>query len=342
MNTEKKDPSSITIRDVARKAGVGVATVSRVLNNSEAVTEETRRRVQATIAELKYVPNPIAQQLSTGRHDAIAVTLPFLTYPSFVERLRGVQHALASTKFDLMLYSADVPDNPGKPPLPISKLRADGVLIISVPLDDSHVQQFLNSGLPVVLVDLFHPDHHRVFVDDIEGGRLATQHLVDLGHKRIAFLGDAFDEHKTFQAMRERFKGYRETLAAAGIPFRPEYHQQGPHGREEARVMAAALLDMDKPPTAIFAGSDTQAIGVLDVANERNIAIPQELSVVGYDGIRDSEFLDLTTVAQPLYESGIAGVELLLAILQDEPATPQEVRLPLALLPRGSTAAPRT
>lgn len=330
-----------TIRDVARHAGVGVATVSRVLNNSPSVAEDTRQRVLAAIETLKYTPNPIAKQLSSGRTYGIAVTLPFLAYPSFVERLRGVQQALADTEYELILYAADTPHRREMNFWAMSqKPRADGVLIISVPMNDSHVQMFLSSNLPTVLVDIYNPDFHRVFVDDVEGGMLATRHLLELGHRKIAFIGDELDDEFEFLAMRQRYRGYCRALGIAGIDVRPEYHGQRPHGREEGCEMTRELLMLPDPPTAIVAGSDTQAIGALDAAAELGLNVPHELSIVGYDGIRDAEYLNLTTVEQPLYDSGVEGVRLLLQVLESPALDPLEVRLPIRLLERGTSAPP--
>jgi DNA-binding LacI/PurR family transcriptional regulator len=330
-----------TIRDVARKAEVGIATVSRVLNDSPAVTQETRQRVLDVIAELNYQPNPIAKQLSKGRTNAVGVTLPFLTYPSFVERLRGVQHALADTEYELILYAADTPRRRNTNLTAMSQRpRVDGVLIVSVPINDSHVQMFLKSNVPTVLVDVFHKDFSRVFVDDVAGGYMATKHLVGLGHRRIAFIGDVLEDEFEFLAMRERFKGYRKALEEHGIPFREEYHRQRPHGREEAREMAGELFVLEEPPTAVFAGSDTQAIGFMDEARARGLRIPQDVSVIGYDGIRDAEYLQLTTIQQPLYNSGVEGVDLLLSVIEQPDQPVREIRLPVELAARATTAPP--
>lgn len=332
---------SATIRDVARRANVGIATVSRVLNNNPAVSEETRNKVLAVIEELDYLPNPNAQRLSRGRTHSIAVTLPFLTYPSFVERLRGVQHALFDSGYDLVLYSVVNPARRDDLFAGLSrKSRTDGILIISIPLIRAHIERFLKTQVPVVLVDIFHPELNRVFVDDFAGGKMATQHLIELGHRKIGFISDLLDTPFEFLAMRERYGGYCQALEEAGIPFNDRYHQHGPHGREEARQMAKEMLALPDPPTAIFAGSDTQAIGILDAAREMGVQVPRDLSLIGYDGIRDAEYLNLTTIEQPLYNSGVEGVNLLLSLIEAPAKEPQELRLPLRLVVRGTTTAP--
>ncbi len=331
----------VTIRDVAKKANVGVGTVSRVLNNSPAVADTTRERVLAAIKELDYSPNPIAQQLSSGLTHAIAVTLPFLTYPSFVERLRGVQHALAQSDYQLILYNAETPDHRDRQFEDLARqTRADGILIISIPLSESHVERFIRSKTPTVLVDIYHPKMHRVFVDDVYGGYIATKHLVELGHEKIAFISDIIHTELKFVAMKNRLTGYKKALAEFGIPFREEYHLEDYHGRVQAQEMTKKLLDLKDPPTAIFAASDTQAIGALDTARQRGISIPEELSVIGYDNIRDAEYLNLTTIAQPLFESGFEGARLLLKILKEKPTDVQELSMELELIERATTAPP--
>jgi DNA-binding LacI/PurR family transcriptional regulator len=330
-----------TIRDVAKKANVGVGTVSRVLNNNPAVSEETRQRVLQAIEDLNYAPNPIAKQLSLGRTHAIGVTLPFLTYPSFVERLRGVQHALADSDYDLLLYSSEQPDQRDNHfDLLSRKTRTDGILIISIPLLDRHVKTFLKSGVPVVLIDIYHPALNRIFVDDRRGGFIATQHLIELGHKKIGFICDSLDTEMEFLSMRYRLEGYLKALKEAEIPARQEYQVQGPHGRQAAYDMAKELLALKDPPTAIFAASDTQAIGVLDAAIELELQVPGDLSVIGYDDIRDAQYMNLTTIAQPLFESGYEGARLLLSILEKPGNGVREITMPLELVQRGTTAPP--
>jgi DNA-binding LacI/PurR family transcriptional regulator len=204
---------AVTIKDVAKKANVGVGTVSRVINHHSAVSDKTRKVVLAAIEELNYTPNLIAKQLSSGRTFNIAVTLPYLTYPSFVERLRGVQHALADSDYELLLYGAETSDRRDRNFSTLSRTTLiDGVLIISVPLETSHAIDFLRSGVPVVLVDIYHEDFHRVFVDDRLGGRMATQHLIDLGHRKIGYISDRLNADYRFLAARERYIGYQEAL----------------------------------------------------------------------------------------------------------------------------------
>jgi LacI family transcriptional regulator len=335
-----------TIRDVARRAGVGSATVSRVLNNSPLVTESTRQRVEQAIAELKYAPNPTARRLSLGKTLTIAVIAPFFTRPAFVERLRGVESVTAATHYDLVIYNVE---DFAKRDLYFRSVprsdRSDGVLIISLPPRDEDVEFLSNNDVPIVLIDANHPDLNvlnRVIVDDVTGGRLATQHLIELGHKRIGYISDPLESPFRFTASYDRYQGYRQALAEAGLEFEPDLHLWAEHGRSQARALALKMLSRPNRPTAIFAASDTQAMGILEAARTLNLHIPEDLSVVGYDDIELAEFLNLTTVRQMLYESGRRGVKLLLELLEQEPGgEPKCELLPVELVVRGTTASPK-
>jgi len=335
-----------TIRDVAQKAGVGLATVSRVINNSPLVSAPTRQRVLDVIAEMNFVPSPTARRLSLGRTLTIAVITPFFTRPAFVERLRGVESVVAESEYDLVLYNVESADRRDHYFRTVPRReRTDGVLIISLPPRNEDVPYLAESHVPVVLVDANHPSLttlNRVIVDDVDGGRQAVQHLIELGHRRIAYLSDTFETPFNFTASYDRYQGYRCALEAAGLPLRHEYHAQGEHGRAEAKRLALALLRLPERPTAIFAASDTQALGVLEAAREAGLRVPEDLSVVGYDDIEVAEYLGLTTVRQLLFESGQRGVNLLLRVLSTPPTEPVCEVLPTQLVVRRTTAAPST
>jgi DNA-binding LacI/PurR family transcriptional regulator len=333
--------SSVTIRDVARIAGVSTATVSRVLNNSPVVRPETREKVLAVIADTGYRPNLTARRLSIGRTYSIGIVLPFLTLPSFVERLRGVQSVLADTEYDLVLVTAETPekiedciDNL------LSQTGVDGIIIVSITPTDNQVDQIEQQKMPVVLVDARQPKLDRVVVDDFSGGYKATRYLIDLGHRRIAFLSDYLDNPFNFVSMNFRFDGYRQALEEAGIPFRPDYQSEGELGGREAYEKARALLSLPEKPTSVFAASDTHAVGVLKAAHDLGIKVPEGLSVVGYDDIRDAEYLNLTTIRQHLFEMGVKGAQMLMTSLDGQIDSPRKISLPVELIVRGTTAKP--
>ncbi len=332
-----------TIRDVAKHAGVGLGTVSRVINDSPQVSEATRERVLAAIATLNFVPNPTARHLSLGKTLTIAAIVPWFTRPAEVERLRGVENTLAESDYDLVLYNVETPEKRDTyfRDVPRSE-RADGVLIVSLSPRDDDVERLAHSTVPIVLVDANHPSLkslNRVVTDDIAGGRSATQHLLDLGHTRIAYISDPIETPFNFTSSRDRLTGYRQALKATGSPFRSDYHGHGELGRYEARRLANEMLHLPDRPTAIFAASDTQALGVLEAAQDCRLRVPEDLSVIGYDDIEMSEYIGLTTMRQMLYESGKRGVELLLEVLEEPGTKPICEVLPTELITRRTTSA---
>lgn len=334
-----------TIRDVAKQAGVGIGTVSRVLNNHPSVSASARERVEDAIVALQYRPNPIARQLSMGKSSSVAVMAPFFIRPSFVERLRGIEAVLSSHKFDLVLYNVETAARREElyQVLPRGELF-NGLIILTLGPRDQEADLLLASGMPVVLIDAHHSALSRVTTDDVYGGYLAIQHVLGLGHTRIAYISDTLESPYRLQgASLYRYKGYRQALDEAGIPFRDEYYRQGQHGVEEAKVMAHALLALEEPPTAIFAASDTQAIGVLHAAAESGFSVPEDLSVVGFDDIEVAQYLNLTTIRQPLFDSGVEGANLLIRCMnaKSNGQAATEVRLPLELVKRRTTAPPR-
>lgn len=332
---------TVTIRDVARQAGVGIGTVSRVINDSPNVSEQTRARVLETIRELNFSPSLVARKLSLGRTLSIAVIVPFFTRPSFVERLRGIEHTLADTGYELVIYNVETVSRRDEciRELP-RRERTDGVIILSLSPRDDDIPYLQSSDVPIVLIDANHPSLsslNRVVVDDVAGGMAATQHLIDLGHSRIGYISDFLDTPFNFTSSRYRFVGYRNALAAAGIPFNVEYHRQGQHGLYEAKLMALELLSLPERPTAIFAASDTQAMGVIQAAQELGLQVPEDLSVIGYDDIEIAEYLGLSTIRQLLFESGKRGVELLMQIIHDGNTEPCCEVLPTHLVARKTT-----
>lgn len=332
----------VTIADVAARAGVGAGTVSRVLNDSPRVSASTRARVVAAIEALDYRPNPLAQGLSRGRCQTLGVVVPFFTHASAIERLRGVVAALDGSRYDLVLFNVETPVHRDEHFATLTRRdRADGLLIMSLPPAPGSVERLAGAGVPVVLLDAQGPGVPAVLTDDVEGGRLATRHLIELGHERIAFIGDEHDNPLGFIAGRRREQGYRDTMAQAGLPIPEGYVAHGPHVRSVARDLAERLLARPDRPTAVFASSDTQALGALEAARAAGFDVPGDVSVVGFDDVEVSSYAGLTTVRQPLYESGRLGARILLDALEGEDLPEvREHRLELELVERSTTAPP--
>jgi LacI family transcriptional regulator len=326
-----------TIARVAEEAGVGVGTVSRVLNGSPAVSADTRKRVLEAIALLDYQPSPAARALSTGRTNAIGVVAPFFTQSSVIERLRGVSHALANEGYQLILHDVERPDQRRDLFRSLAvRGHIDGLLAISLAPTEREARRMQRAGVPIVLLDRDHPTLPCITIDDVEGGRMATEHLLALGHRDIAFLGDVEANLFGFDSSAHRREGFEAALSAARIPPPPKWILRRPHGRDAARVAASDLLARRPRPTAVFAASDAQAIGVLEAAQAAEVPVPSELSVIGFDNVEAAGFTGLTTVAQPLEEIGRLGADLLLRALSGEPVPSR--RMPLEIIERGSTA----
>jgi DNA-binding LacI/PurR family transcriptional regulator len=326
-----------TIARVAEEAGVGVGTVSRVLNGSPAVSAGTRRRVLEAIATLDYQPSPAPRALATGRTNAIGVVAPFFTQSSVIERLRGVSHTLASEGYQLILHDVERPDQRRELFRSLAARGGiDGLLAISLAPTEREARRMQLVGVPVVLLDRDHPTLPCITIDDVEGGRMAAEHLLALGHRSIAFLGDEEANLFGFDSSARRREGFEAALSAAGIPRPPEWILRRPHGRDAARVAAAELLARSPRPSAVFAASDVQAIGVLEAAQAAGLPVPGKLSVIGFDNVEAAEYTGLTTVAQPLEEIGRLGADLLLRAVSGEKVPSR--RMPLEIVERGSTA----
>ncbi len=333
---------SVTIRDVAREAGVSVATASRVLNGKDVVKPVTRDRILAVMAELGFSPSQAARRLSLGRTLTIGVVVSFLTRPQAAERLRGVDAVLADSEFDLVIYNVEsVPKRDHYLSTLTTSQRADGLLVMSLPPTPEAAAALSGSPVPVVFIDVHTPsiDHlPRVIGDDVLGGALAARHLVDLGHRSIAFIGDAVADPFGFTSSRDRERGFRDELDKAGIRVPDRWIGHGAHGRYEARDLARRMLTGDERPTAIFTASDTQALGVIAAARELGLHVPDDLSVVGYDDIEAADYVGLTTVRQQLFESGRRGAEILLAEIDDRSDEPVIAQLHPELVVRVTTA----
>lgn len=327
-----------TIYDVAELAGLSIATVSRVLNTPERVSETSRRRVMAAIDQLGFVPKAEARARvlqSTGR---IGVITPFFTSPSFTDRLRGIASTLANSRYELVIYTVDSMDrlNGYFATLPILG-SLDGLIVMSLPLDEDAAQRLISNQLETVLIETGHPRFSAILVDDRAGGQLAARHLVAQGHRRCAYV--YFGQHPEYSIHPEiqRLAGFREALAEHSISLPDEYIKYVPVSRKGIREQLRELFALPEPPTALFVPSDDLAIRVIHRARELGLHTPRDISVVGFDGIDIAEHIDLTTVNQQLSESGQVAVELLLARLSDPGRPVQQIQIPVHLDVRGTT-----
>jgi DNA-binding LacI/PurR family transcriptional regulator len=324
-----------TIYDVAELAGVSISTVSRVLNTPEQVNEATRTRVLAAIDQLNFVPKAEATARARKGMGRIGVLAPFFTYPSFVQRLRGVATALTGSSYEMVIYNVEsaVRRDGHLATLPVTR-RIDGLIVMALPLESKAAQRLVAHELEAVLIEFAHPLFSSVEIDDQSGGQMVAHYLLERGHRRCAFVGDSDVPIYALHTSDERLEGYRQGFREAGLELPECYMRRAPHGMEAARQQTHALLDLPEPPTAIFSPSDMQAMGVLKAARERGVKVPNELAVVGFDDVEIADYIGLTTVRQPLEESGRVAVDLLLARLADRTRPIQRVTLPLTLVRR--------
>jgi len=328
---------SVTIYDVAERAGVGIGTVSRVLNDSPHLREVTRQRVLQAIADLEYQPNPMARGLSLKKTATIGIVVPFFTRPFYVEVLRGVDSELTQHGYNLILYNVEqkaLKDYYLRK-LPMRR-RVDGLLLISLWLEEADVRALKRTRLPVVLVDCQYPTLSSVAVDNVTGARLAVTHLIEKGHQRIGFISGLLDDPFGFPTSRERFAGYRQTLEEYGLTFRKEHHQIGEFTAQSGCECMERLLAVDPPPTAVFLTSDTQALGALRAIRESGRQVPDDIALVGYDDIEVAEYVELSTVRQPMFQMGQEGARLLLTELDDRKNDnePTHLYLPVEIVVR--------
>ncbi|MBI5303465.1 MAG: LacI family DNA-binding transcriptional regulator [Chloroflexi bacterium] len=324
-----------TVYDVAKKAKVSIATVSRVLNSPEKVQASTRKRVLAAIDALGFVPRAEAVARARKSQGRIGLLAPFLTYPSFAQRLRGISAALSASPYELVIYNIDSSARRDGYLNSISVTRRlDGLIIMSFLFDDHTARRLVQHGLETVLIESSRDVFSSIEIDDEAGGRIAAEYLLSKGHTRCAFIGDTDLPDYAIPVCQKRLTGYRHALRAAGTALPEEYVALAPIGMEQARQQAHCLLNLPHPPTAIFCYSDLQAMGVLKAARERGVAVPGQLAVMGFDDLDVADYIGLTTIRQPLEESGRVAVELLLARLTDRTRPVQHVKLPLTVIPR--------
>jgi LacI family transcriptional regulator len=338
-----KAGSRVTLRDVARVAGVHPATVSRALNADTRmlVNEETARRVLKAAEELDYQPNPIARGLKTNRSYTIGVLIPDLTNPLFPPILRGIEDGLETASYTPLVANTD--NDPERELLDSQTMRArqvDGIVAATARRDHRLHDALIAAGIELVLVNRRQAELpvSSATADDRMGMRLAVEHLISLGHDRIAHLAGPLD----YSTGLDRYEGFHETMRAAGLEPDPALVRVAEAFTEaEGARLCTQLVEEGLEFTAVAAANDLIALGCYDVFAEHGLRCPEEISVVGFN---DMPFADrfqppLTTIHIPHYEIGEAAAELMLERLQDPDADPREVRLEPSLVVRGSTAA---
>lgn len=334
------------IDDVARLAGVSTATVSRALRGLPVVAEETRTRVAAAAAALGYVASPSASRLAGGRTGSVGVVVPRITRWFFATVVEAAESALYQAGLDVLLYNLGGREQARRHLFHTQALhkRVDGVMLVATPLHDDDFTAVaglklhgvtVSSGTPV-------PGWPSIRIDDFAAARTATEHLLSLGHTRVAHIsGNPLDE-LAFTTHVERRAGYRNALCDADVPVDPDLDVEAEFSVTGGERAAVELLRRGATPTAIFAACDEMAIGAMRALRAAGLRVPDDVSVIGIDDHDVAAALGLTTVAQPAAEQGRLAAVTLLQSLLGHPAPAQEpVLLPTRLVVRESTAPPR-
>lgn len=320
-----------TIYDVAREAGVSIATVSRVLNFPHRVNASTRTEVIKVIENLGYVPKAESRARALMGTRRIGVVIPFFTVPSFVQRLRGIASVLNKKDYEMVVYPVDSKSRSLSylETLPM-RSNLDGLIIVSQVFDSSISKRILENKLETVLIEHYDPNFTTLVINDEWGGEMATRFLLEKGYQRIAFVGGQEQPVFGVDPIIKRMTGYLKVLQQAGLSFPPEYINEYALSPNEVlkKLISHGL------PLAIFAATDLQAIALIRESRILGLRIPQDIAIIGFDNIDMAEYFGLTTVHQPLDESGRIAASLLISRLTNATQSNQHIELPLKIIQR--------
>ena len=315
MSTEAK----ISIKDIARAAGVSHSTVSRSLSDSPLVNSETKARIRQLSIEMGYTPNAAARSLVMGRTRTVGVVVTTIADPFIAEVTQGIESTAYEHGYSVILASSN--SDPSREIAAVEMLRSkrvDGVIVTSSRVGALYQDHLERIGVPVVLINNHSEQSGRytfsITVDNEHGGHLATRHLVELGHRRIAYIAAQVNHSSNMG----RLAGYRQALSEAGIPFDPAMVLAG-NGRVEGGERCwSQLAALTNPPTAVFCYNDMTAIGLLRDVRQVGLMVPQDVSIVGFDDIPFASYVypALTTIAQPKFEMGQQATEMVLALMK--------------------------
>lgn len=332
-----------TIRDVAERADVSKSTVSRYLNGDLILPPETARRVDAAVLDLNYRRNSLARRLSMGSSETIGLAVPDISNPFFAELADAVEEAAAEWRMGLALCITRNRFERESVYLGwLDTQRFDGLIFATNRPDDGSLKKLIGERRNLVLVDedVGGLEVPKVFTDNVTGGYLACRHLIEAGHRRIAHITGPVG----LFSVRERLAGYQRALAEAHLPFDGDLVRYGTYDRHFGQTAIRDMLDLADRPTAVFAGSDYVAVGVLEALRERGLDVPGDISLVGFDDMEFASLLmpPITTMRQSVRELGRTSVRVLMEMLTGDAAvapapvaTPAH-RLPVELIVRGS------
>lgn len=330
----RKNRQMVTIQDVAKTAGVSVSTVSRVLNGKLDVASETQDRIRSVIDDLGYTTNLAARSMRSFKKNMVGLIMPDIAYPFAIEVMKGVNRAIAESEFDLLVYTTGDVRKSGRASHEqkyVSLLNnsiTDGVIIVAP------VTSEFSTDAPIVSIDphMSDPNYASVHATNYQGALDAMDYLFHLGHRRIGFISGRAE----LESSNRRLKGYRDAMEKAGLSIDKQLIASGDYTTATGITCAQQLLSLDKPPSAIFASNDQMAMGVYQVAQERGLRIPEDLSVVGFDNIMESKYMGLTTVDQFISEMGYVATQMLIKLITGEPLESQTYKMQTQLVVRTS------
>ena len=336
-------PTSIptSIKDIARGANVSHSTVSRALRNSPLVNQQTAEKIQRIARETGYRPSAAARSLVTRHSETIGVVVTNIADPFVAEVVSGIEDAADEHGFSVFLANSNAePEREVRVVHSFEERRVDGIIVTASRVGALYVPLLSHMRVPIVLLNNQHPSQfaHSVMIANVQAGLDATRHLIELGHRRIAYLGDRHGH----QSDTERFAGYRQAVEEAGLPLEPLIVTHGDGKPEAARTAMAYLLALPQPPTAVFCYNDLSALGAIRQIRDSGLHVPADLSVVGFDDLYISQYMDppLTTVRQPMRQMGRMAMETLLQIFAGVESG-HDIRVPGELIVRASGARPK-
>ncbi|MED4779671.1 LacI family DNA-binding transcriptional regulator [Brevibacillus choshinensis] len=327
-----------TIYDVAKKAGVSIATVSKVINNTGRISEKTRKKIWALMEEMEYQPSVVASALTGKSTYTIGLLIPDLANPFFSEIARSIEDRGHSLGYNIVICSTDYdPEKEAKYTSLLKQKSVDGIILASGFENHKSAKELIRQNFPIAVVAREIPslEVDTVSIDNFLGGYQAASHLIGLGHKRIAIIA------RDVWSNRERIRGYKQALEEANLEFDPQMEFVTDSAVESGKELAGKLLDSSAPPSAIFACNDSLAIGVIQAARQRGMSVPKDLSVIGFDDTIWAKISDppLTTIAQPIREMGYGVMDLLIQEIKGQKHVKQRLILLPKLVERETTLA---
>jgi len=326
------------IVEIAKKAGVSPATVSRALRGIQHVNEKTRKKIVDAARDLDYPVRPdLLPRGQNEKTNTIGVIAPFISRWYFSQSISGVEQALREAGLDLLLYNFAQVDARERVMMQKKLVdKVDGLIVISLPPSEKEFERLLNLGIPVSLLGVDSELCSSVSIDDVLGGRIATQHLVDMGHRDIAIMTGQKEPVFDFRVANQRLQGFMEVLQANDLEFNPRNELYSDFTSTTSEIAMEEFLTRKKLPTAIFCESDEMAFGVYQALRKKGMRVPEDISIVGYDGHDFGVTLGLTTVAQPVRFLGQLAASQVMALIEKPESVVRQMVVPTELVQRQS------